>query len=117
MPPSFKQMLVILYRDSFSGKPYLGLFALINNKFKNGYNYLFKKIYSIISIEDSKKLNLITYSCDFEPALIDSLEKNFSNKRVLGCFFHYTKNLLKHAKQISLFNNELKKYTKDLLTE
>ena len=50
-------MFIILYRDDISGKRYPGLFALINNKKKEGYYNIFKKIVSIITEENSKELD------------------------------------------------------------
>ena len=44
VPPNFKQMIVILYRDDISGKRYPGLFCITNNKKKEGYITIFKKI-------------------------------------------------------------------------
>ena len=59
IPPDFKQLLVIMYKDENSGKRYLGLFGLINNKKKEGYKRLFKKIKELITIEDSKEFFIL----------------------------------------------------------
>ena len=42
-PSDFSQLIVILYRDIDNWKNYPGLFALINNKKKEGYKLLFEK--------------------------------------------------------------------------
>ena len=52
VPPSFKQMLVIMYRDDNSGVRYPGLFGLINNKKQEGYMCLFKSIKDIITLDN-----------------------------------------------------------------
>lgn len=54
-PPNFKQLIIILFFDENTNDKYPALYALINNKTKVGYEYLFKKIYNIISIENTKK--------------------------------------------------------------
>ena len=76
-------MFIILYRDDISGKRYPGLFALINNKKKEGYYNMFKKIISIITIENSKELQLVSYSIDFEKALIETLKTILSKLELL----------------------------------
>ena len=114
-PPSFTQMFVILYRDDNTGKRYPGLYALINNKTKEGYLYMFKKIISIITIENSKKLNLITYSIDFEKSLIDSLKIVLPEIRSVGCFYHYCKNIYNNAKKVGLLKETLYENTDILL--
>ena len=49
--------MIILYYDNNSKKRYPGLFALINNKFENGYKELFKSILNILTIENSQRIN------------------------------------------------------------
>ena len=71
----------------------LGLFALINNKKENGYEYLFNKIYNIITIENTKNINLKSFTVDFESGLINAAKKLFKNTRCIGCFYHYTRAL------------------------
>ena len=68
-PSDFSQLIVILYRDINNGKNYPGLFALINNKKKEGYKVLFEKIRYILTIENTLNLNLKTYTLDLEIAL------------------------------------------------
>ena len=41
---------------------------------------MFKKIISIITIENSKELKLVSYSIDFEKSLIETLKKQFYQK-------------------------------------
>ena len=69
VPPSFKQMLVILYRDENSGKRYPAFFCLTNNKKFEGYNLIFKRIKEIITVDHTKDLNILSYSIDFEKGL------------------------------------------------
>ena len=79
VPPNFKQMLVIMYRDEISGVRYPGLFAILNNKKKEGYMLIFKKIKDIITIENSKELSLISYSVDYEQSLLDTCRTIFKD--------------------------------------
>ena len=96
-PDGFKQLIVILYRDENSGVRYPGLFALINNSKYEGYKYLFEKIKFLLTLESSRNLNLVSYSIDFEKALIKATTKVFNNIRQVGCFYHYCRNLREKA--------------------
>ena len=82
-------LIIILFRDDVTGKRYPAVFSLINNKNKNGYLYLFNKIKEIIKLQNEKKIELISYSTDFEESLIQALKEVFPDKRGVGCYFHY----------------------------
>ena len=45
----------------------------------------------------SFKLKL--YTINFEFGLINALKQTFKNGKVIGCFYHYTRALLKNAKK------------------
>ena len=45
---------------------------------------MFKKIISIITIENSKELKLVSYSIDFEKALIETLKTILPKIRTVG---------------------------------
>ena len=74
-PKDFRQLIVILYYDENVKKRFPGLYALINNKKEEGYYFLFKKIYDILTLEGTKELRLRTYTTDFELGLINALDK------------------------------------------
>ena len=76
-PNGFKQFIVILYYVQNLVKRFPGVFALINNKTEIGYKNLFKSIYEIITIENTKELKLESYSTDFEVGLMNALEEVF----------------------------------------
>ena len=52
-----------------------GLFALINNKKENGYLYLFQRIKDILTIENTIKLEIESYTVDFEKGMINALNE------------------------------------------
>ena len=56
VPLTFKQMLVILYKDDVNGKRYPEVFALLNYKKFEGYLLIFKTIKDIITIDNTKEL-------------------------------------------------------------
>ena len=60
-PHGYKQLIIILYLNKTSLKRYPGLFALINNKKKKGYDLLFNSIKNIITLENSKDLFIKSY--------------------------------------------------------
>ena len=106
-PKGFRQLIIILYYDKSSKKRYPGLYALINNKTFEGYLELFKKILSIITIENSKSLKLKSYTTDFEQALINCLSILIPNVRSIGCYYHYYVNIYKNAKKYKLNNDNI----------
>ena len=75
-PSDFSQLIVILFYENNINKRYPGAFLLINNKTGAGYSLLFNNLYNILTIENTKKLKLESYTTDFEPALANSLKKN-----------------------------------------
>ena len=101
-PDGFKQLIVILYRDDISGIRYPGLFALINNRKYEGYKLLFERIKFILTIENSRKLNFISYSIDFEKPLINATSTVFDNIRQVGCYYHYCRNIREKAVELGL---------------
>lgn len=63
-PPGFNQVIVILYLDDDTKKKFTGMFILSNNRRYEGYLKIFKSLRNIITIKNSKKLKLKTYSTD-----------------------------------------------------
>ena len=57
---------------------------------KEGYIKVFIEFKNIITLEEEKELEMISYSSDFELALSNALETVYPNIRYLGCYFHYS---------------------------
>ena len=98
-------MVIILYYDSKSCKRYQGLFALINNKSKDGYIKLFESIRNILTVEKTKNLNLKTITTDFELGLINALEIVFPGVRKVGCFYHFVRAIKEKFKSLGLLKD------------
>ena len=60
--------------------------ALINNKKETGYRYLFMTIKRIITLENTKNLNLKYITTDFEKSLINAIISVFPGIKLIGCF-------------------------------
>ena len=106
-PPDFSQLIVLLYFDENIKKRYPGCFLLINNKSETGYSLLFNNLYNILTIENTKKLNLKSYTTDFEPALVNSLKKIFKGIKHIGCYYHFSRNVYEKMKKFNLLNKDL----------
>jgi hypothetical protein len=63
------------------------------------------------------KLNLLSYSIDFEKALINATNKVFKNKRQVGCFYHYCRNIRERAVEMGLFKKINKDEANNFLNE
>ena len=99
-PKGFVQLIVILYYDNKTKKRYPGLFALINNKKEAGYIYLLNSIKRIITLEDSKLMNLKSITLDFEAGLINAVEAVFPDIRIIGCFYHFVRAIKYNFKKL-----------------
>ena len=53
----------------------------------------------------NKNLPVKEIICDFELGFKNAVETDFPQVRIRGCYFHFTKALLKRIKEIGLFNN------------
>ena len=50
---------------------------------------MFKSIFNILTIEDTRLLKLKSITTDFEPGLINALDKIIPDIRKVGCFYHF----------------------------
>ena len=96
-----------MYGDDYTGIRYPGLFGLINNKKKEGYLNLFKKIKDIITLENTKELSLLTYCVDYEIGLLETFQNLLEKQREVGYYYHYCKNLYYKARKIGLIKQKL----------
>jgi len=78
---------------------------------------IFKKIKDLITIKNSKKLSLISYSVDYEQSLLDTCRTIFKDIRGVGCYYHYCRNLYKYVKQFKLLGNKKEKIGEDILKD
>ena len=70
---------------------------------------MFKKIKDIITLEDNKDLSLVSYSEDYELALLNALIIIFPKPRPEGCYCHYYKNIYLNAEKKIVRNRYKKK--------
>ena len=101
-PFGFKELIVILYIDKDTNKRFPGMFILTNNKHFEGYNLIFGSVKRILTIENSKKLNLKTYCTDYEKSLIKACSLNFKEARGVGCYYHFCENIYNNAKKFGI---------------
>ena len=52
---------------------------------------MFKSIFNILTIEDTRQLKLKSITTDFEPGLINALNKIIPDIRKVGCFYHFVR--------------------------
>ena len=95
----FLQTIIFMYYDSITKIFAPGIFILVNTKNEISYNAIFK--YIIDKLLDRHLSNKeITITCDFEKGLINSLQTNFKTAKIIGCYFHYMKALIRQAKKM-----------------
>ena len=125
-PSGFMQMIIILYYDNEIKKRAPGAYILLNNKKEKSYIKVLINLKSIITLENTLNLKLITYSSDYEISLSNALERIFPHIRHIGCYYHYCDNILDNIKNkitscnevniITKFKEEIKKLKTDILT-
>ena len=71
----------------------------MNNKSENLYIEIFNYLNNIININTRENINNITITIDFQIAELNAIKRIFPNIRLVGCWFHFKKNLVKNAKK------------------
>ena len=99
----YYQLLVLLFYDENTNKKIPGAYKLCNNKFENSYIKILYKLKYIITVENIESLKLESICADFEMGLIRTITKVFKNIWVVGCLFHYIKNIRSQALKLGLF--------------
>ena len=89
----FYQLLILMYYDKNSNSKIPASYILIISKFENIYIIVLSSLRNIITSENSIKLNNITITLDFEEGLIQVVNKVFPELRIVGCLFHYIKQI------------------------
>ena len=108
---------MILYYDERLQKRFPGLFSLTNNKKEKGYEFLFNKIYEIITVNNTINLNLKSYTVDFESGLINATKKILQKVRCIGFYYHNTRAIKEEAREMKLLTPDKYEKTEELLKE
>ena len=101
-PIGFHQLLVVLYKDILTSKNYPLSYVIMNNKTEKLYREIFNYLESIININNREIINNITITIDFELAELNAIKNIYPNIRLIGCWFHFKKNIVKNAKKKGL---------------
>ena len=116
-PKDFIRLLIVLYFDNDIKKRAPGCYILLNNKSEKGYICALQSFKNIITLEGSTELSFISYTTDYEMALYKALENIFPGRRRIGCFFHYSLNKRKNAKDYGLLNEINKKAAENFIND
>ena len=71
----------------------------------------------LITVENTIKSNFQSYTIDFERALINATNIIFENKRQVGCFYHYCRNIRERALELGLYKKIDKDEVNNFLNE
>mgnify|MGYP003571405687 CR=1 FL=1 len=111
-PRSFYQIFNILGLCPNKKKAFPIISFLITSKSEKIYEYVFiefKKLIKSLNMKiDFKNIKIMA---DFERALRNAIHKNFLDSELMGCYFHYVKNLYSYLKKIGLCKNNIIKQT------
>ena len=78
----------------------------MSNKSEILYDLVFKSILRLLTQNNLYKISYQTITTDIEIALINAINRNFTNSKRLGCWFHLKQNLLNEAKICGLLNKK-----------
>ena len=109
-----------MYRDDQIGKRFPAVFSLINNIKKEGYKFLLNKILNYIIIDNNINKKLQTLTIDFEESLIEAWKTVFPKIRIIGCYYHYCRNIREkvHSLQlITILHNDIQNETNRLFND
>ena len=107
-PPEFMQILVILYIDIINNIIAPGAFIIMNKKTQDLYERVFKSIKYYITSNNIKALNIKTIALDYEIAMQNEIRNIFPEIKIVGCLFLFKQSLLRHLRNLGLYNKEYK---------
>ena len=87
-PINFAQLLIILFKDAIISQYIPCFYILMSNKSEILYELVFKSILRILTQNNLYKINYQTITTDTEIALISAINRNFTNTKRIGCWFH-----------------------------
>lgn len=90
-------MIIILFYDKPNNKKNPAVYILCNHKAQKGYELIFDKVKNILTLENTEKLKWGTITVDFILSLINAINKILYDIRLVGCLFHYIKNVRLNA--------------------
>ncbi|CAF0936737.1 unnamed protein product [Brachionus calyciflorus] len=96
-PLLFKQIFSI--QAAINGKVIPLLCAILPDKKETTYDKLFSMIKVYLN-------SPVSFSCDFEMAILNSLQRVFPSCQILGCWFHLCQNLWRHMQEYKLSKKE-----------
>lgn len=88
--------------------------CLLTSKSEKIYDYTFlefKKLVDALNIDFSNR----KFMSDFEISLRNPITKNFPHSELMGCYFHYVKNLFTKFKKLGLCTKNSSKETTKFL--
>ena len=102
----YYQLIVVMYYDIISLKKIPGAYILINNKYQSGYTKTLLEFKRILTIENTYKIDLKSITIDFEISLWNSLNIVFPTIKLIGCYFHFIKQVRLNLGKKGLLINE-----------
>lgn len=86
----------------------------MNNKSENLYSDKFEYLESILQINTRENIENITITIDFEKSELNAIKKIFPKIRIIECWFHFKKNIVKNAKK-GLYTKKFCEQTKTII--
>ena len=106
-PQGFQQVIVLMVLIPELQLFYPSCFILASNKTERLYKFAFDSLISVAK-QEGFELNPQLIMADFETGLINAIKSSFrvtntkEGPKIVNCYFHYVKALIKKAKQLRL---------------
>ena len=106
IPNDFMQVIIILYYDEELNKKYPGAYLGLNNKSEISYIKAFLEFKNILTNYGKDNLALLSYTTDFEKALMNACEYVFGvDIKPVGCLFHFGQSLIRKMRKNGMFRD------------
>jgi hypothetical protein len=104
-PPPFKQCVIIVAFDAATNLFIPCVWALLTSKSEYLYCCLLHELIVLLEYRWMPKLCTV----DFEKGLINAVQHEFSQSKMVGCFFHFKQALFKRMRRMGLPKKEIAK--------
>ncbi len=109
IPDKYIQLFIISTHHYLTNEFMPVAWFLINSKNARLYDLVLQNFKFLLSTDKKFDFNKISFTCDFEPGIINSIKNIFPSSKITGCLFHFKKRLFDKSRELGI----LKKITKE----
>ena len=104
--PEYKQILIVMYKDSLINLKIPYFYKLINGKYEIFCKIVIETIFKIINDNNKYNFQYQIIVTDREQALINEIKKFFFKIQRISCYFHYKQDFIKNIRIYKLYKKK-----------